>query len=63
MSANETTLQLLCPKSSDFAVVAELVRDSLVESRHWGIAALVGPDGKLIEEIGKSKRLIFPVVR
>ena len=60
MSANETTLKLLWPKSSDFAVVAELVRDGLVESRHWGIAALVGPDGKLVEEIGKSKRLIFP---
>lgn len=60
MNATETTLQLLWPKSSDFAVVAELVRDGLVESRHWGIAALVGPDGKVIDEIGKSKRLIFP---
>ncbi len=60
MSSNDTTLQLLWPKSSDFAVVAELVRDGLVESRHWGMAALVGSDGKLIDEIGKSKRLIFP---
>lgn len=60
MNATETTLQLLWPKSSDFAVVAELVRAGLVESRHWGIAALVGSDGKLIDEIGKSKRLIFP---
>ena len=60
MSANDLTLQLLWPKASDFAVVAELVRDSLVESRHWGIAALVGPDGKVIDEIGKGKRLIFP---
>lgn len=60
MSANETTLKQLWPQSSDFAVVAELVRDGLVESRHWGMAALVGPDGKVIDEIGKSKRLIFP---
>lgn len=60
MSAKDITLQLLWPKASDFAVVAELVRAGLVESRHWGIAALVGPDGKVIEEIGKSKRLIFP---
>jgi L-asparaginase II len=60
MNATETTLQLLWPKSSDFAVVAELVRAGLVESRHWGIASLVGPDGKVIEEIGKGKRLIFP---
>ncbi len=60
MTTNETTLELLWPKSSDFAVVAELVRDGLVESRHWGIAALVGPEGKTIDEIGKAKRLIFP---
>jgi L-asparaginase II len=60
MNAKDTTIQLLWPKSSDFAVVAELIRDGLVESRHWGIAALVGPDGKVIDEIGKSKRLIFP---
>lgn len=60
MSSNDTTLQLLWPKAGDFAVVAELVRDGLIESRHWGIAALVGPDGKVVDEIGKSKRLIFP---
>ena len=60
MIENSTTLNLLWPKSSDFEVVATLVRDGLVESRHWGIAALVGPDGKVIDELGKSKRLIFP---
>ena len=60
MIENHVTLQLLWPKSSDFEVVATLVRDGLVESRHWGIAALVGPDGKVIDELGKSKRLIFP---
>ena len=60
MSTNETTLKQLWPHSSDFQVVAELVRDGLVESRHWGIAALVGPDGKVIEELGKAKRLIYP---
>lgn len=60
MTANQTTLKLLWPKSGDFEVVAELIRDGLVESRHWGMAALVGPDGKLIDELGKSKRLIFP---
>ena len=60
MSENGKTLELLWPKSGDFAVVAELIRAGLVESRHWGIAALVGPDGKLIDEVGKAKRLIFP---
>jgi len=60
MIENSTTLNLLWPKSSDFEVVATLVRDGLVESRHWGIAALIGPDGKVIDEFGKSKRLIFP---
>lgn len=60
MSSNQTTLELLWPKASDFEVVAELTRDGLVESRHFGIAALVGPEGKVLESIGKSKRLIFP---
>lgn len=54
------TLKAMWPKPSDFAVVAELVRDGLVESVHHGIAALVGSDGKLVDEIGKAKRLIFP---
>lgn len=60
MLDKEKTLQSMWPKASDFAVVAELVRDGLVESRHWGIAVLVGPDGKVVDEIGKAKRLIFP---
>lgn len=60
MNANLKTLDALWPKPSDFAVLAHLVRAGLVESFHHGIAALVGPDGKLIEEVGKAKRLIFP---
>lgn len=60
MADKEKTIAAMWPKASDFAVVAELVRAGLVESRHHGIAALVGPDGKLIDEIGRAKRLIFP---
>lgn len=60
MTQTEKTLALIWPKASDFAVAAELVRDGLVESRHLAISALVGPDGKLIDELGRSGRLIFP---
>ena len=60
MNANQKTLEALWPKPSDFAVVAQLVRAGLVESIHHGIVALVGPDGKLVDEVGKAKRLIFP---
>lgn len=60
MSAKQKTLEALWPKPSDFAVVAQLVRAGLVESIHHGIVALVGPDGKLVDEVGKAKRLIFP---
>lgn len=60
MNADQKTLDALWPKPSDFAVVAKLVRAGLVESIHQGIVALVGPDGKLVDEVGKAKRLIFP---
>ena len=60
MTNTKQTLDAMWPKASDFAVVAQLVRAGLVESVHHGIAALVGPDGKLIDEVGKAKRLIFP---
>jgi L-asparaginase II len=60
MSEYGSTLEQLWPKSGDFEVVAHLIRDGLIESSHWGIAALVGPDGKVVGELGKSKRLIYP---
>ncbi|MEN9603418.1 MAG: hypothetical protein RLZZ06_480 [Actinomycetota bacterium] len=60
MSEYSKTLEAMWPKAGDFEVVAHLIREGLVESRHHGIAALVGPDGKLIDEVGKAKRLIFP---
>ena len=60
MIDKQKTLDAMWPKASDYAVVAHLVRAGLVESFHLGIAALVGPDGKLIDEVGKAKRLIFP---
>ena len=60
MIDNQKTLGAMWPKASDYAVVANLVRAGLIESIHHGIVALVGPDGKLIDEVGKAKRLIFP---
>ena len=60
MSDNAKTLEAMWPKPSDFQVVAHLVRAGLVESFHHGIAAVTNPEGKVIDSIGKSKRLIFP---
>ena len=54
------TLRLLPPTATDFVEVAVLERAGLVESRHRGIAALVAPDGKLIDHMGSAKRLIYP---
>lgn len=54
------TLRLLTPTATDFVEVAVLERAGLVESRHRGIAALVGPDGKLVDHMGSAKRLIYP---
>lgn len=54
------TLRALLPHPLDFVEVAVLERDGLVESRHRGLAALVGPDGKLIDHLGATKRVIYP---
>ncbi len=54
------TLRALEAHPLDFVEVAVLERDGLVESRHRGIAALVGPDGKIIDHLGQAKRVIYP---
>jgi L-asparaginase II len=54
------TLRALAPHPLDFVEVAVLERDGLIESRHRGMAALVGPDGKLIDHLGATKRVIYP---
>lgn len=60
MINRQETLRLLTPTATDFVEVASLERDGIVESRHRGIAALTGPDGKLIDHLGSSKRVIYP---
>lgn len=55
-----STVAALTPHPLDFVEVAVLERAGLIESRHRGIAALTGPDGKLIDHLGVSKRLIYP---
>lgn len=52
-------LDALSAKPNDFVETVELVRDGMVESRHRVIAALTGPDGKLIAERGHAKRLVY----
>ena len=60
MTSNSATVAALTPHPLDFVEVAVLERAGLVESRHRGIAALVGPDGKVIDHLGVAKRLIYP---
>ena len=60
MINDSETLRLLTPTATDFVEVAVLERAGIVESRHRGIAALVGPDGKLIDHLGSAKRIIYP---
>jgi len=54
-----STVTALLPKPLDFVEVAVLERGGIVESRHRGIAALVDPDGKLIDHLGSAKRLVY----
>ena len=60
MTSISPTVAALTPHPLDFVEVAVLERARLIESSHRGIAALVGPDGKLIDHLGVAKRLIFP---
>lgn len=60
MTSISSTVTALAPHPLDFIEVAVLERAGMVESRHRGIAALVGPDGKVIDHLGAAKRLIYP---
>ena len=60
MKEISSTVAALLPKPLDFVEVAVLERGGIVESRHRGIAALVDPDGKVIEHLGSAKRLVYP---
>ena len=60
MTSISATVAALVPHPLDFVEVAVLERDGIVESRHRGIAALTGPDGKLIDHLGVAERLIYP---
>ena len=45
---------------ADTVQLAYLTRAGIIESRHHGLACLTGPDGKLIQEHGNSRKLIYP---
>ena len=45
---------------SDGAVVAELVRDSVVESLHLGVVAVADSSGTLLLEKGDTEAVVFP---
>jgi L-asparaginase II len=45
---------------ADTVQLAYLTRAGIVESRHHGLVCLTGPEGKLIQEHGNSRKLIYP---
>jgi L-asparaginase II len=47
-------------EAGDLVPIANLVRNDLVESQHFGMACLVDPSGNLVAEYGNSKKLIYP---
>ena len=53
-------LHTLALSAGDHILLAQLTRGGLVESWHRGVATLTGPDGKVIEHWGPSKRIIYP---
>lgn len=59
MSTDAQILEALAAKPGDFVEAVELVRAGMVESRHRTVAALTGPDGKLVDHLGVAKRLVY----
>jgi L-asparaginase II len=47
-------------QAADTIQLAYLTRAGIIESRHHGLVCLTGPDGKLIQEHGNSRKLIYP---
>jgi len=45
---------------ADTVQLAYLTRAGIIESRYHGLVCLTGPDGKLIQEHGNSRKLIYP---
>jgi L-asparaginase II len=45
---------------ADMVQLATVTRAGIIESRHHGLICLTGPDGKLIQEHGNSRKLIYP---
>jgi L-asparaginase II len=45
---------------ADTVQLSYLTRAGIIESRHHGLVCLTGPDGKLIQEHGNSRKLIYP---
>ena len=47
-------------EAGDLVPIANLLRNDLVESQHFGIACFVDPSGKLLAEHGNSKKIDLP---
>jgi L-asparaginase II len=45
---------------ADTVQLAYLTRAGIIESRHHGLVCLTGPNGRLIQEHGNSRKLIYP---
>ena len=45
---------------ADTVQLAYLTRAGVIESRHHGLVCITGPDGKLVQEHGNSRKLIYP---
>lgn len=47
-------------QAGDTVQLATLARGGLIESRHFGLAVLTDPKGKVVDQKGNSRKLIYP---
>lgn len=60
MSTNRQIIDAIAASTKDFVELAVVTRGDIVESWHRGIAVVTDPEGKVVYQLGNSKRLIYP---
>jgi L-asparaginase II len=60
VSTNQQIVDAIAASPKDFVELAVVTRGDIVESWHRGIAVVTDPEGKVVSELGNSKRLIYP---
>jgi L-asparaginase II len=60
VSSSTSTSPVLDASATSWSELAVLERSGLIESRHFGSAIVLGPDGNILRQLGDPSALIYP---